>query len=529
MVPPKDRISDDADDQRGGDPGLRGLIGRARHAAHPGAEQRRRGAAGERRPAELEEAEDGVEAGPEVRPGPEPHDAAVDRLAGVERVADRLEVEDDLQHDRDGGDQEDRRRVLDRRGRPDQPFAAADRGRRHDRARADHLEQVADAERRRRRQVGDVPARQLAVIGRERAAVAGVGWRGRPRPEWSSWSLLGNRAVRGSTRQSTRNRCSYSQSRVRSPAKTRTDPGGDVGGLVATATIQRSIAPLRTTHIIAPASDRDPAILPACPAALSRACSPSSPSPTLRAGADWPQFLGPTRNGVVPRRADRQLPFPPADRKWSGAKKVGQGLSGPVVVGEPRDPLPPGRRSRGRRVARRRHRRRRVAVSAIPPRIATTSASTRGRARCRSSPTGSSTRSARRDSCTPSTSRRGKPLWTDRHDAAVRRAEGILRRGRLAAGRRRPGDRQHRRRQGAASSRSTPTQAPSMWTATDDAASYSSPVGATIGGQRYADVLHPQRPGRSRSRDRRREVPAGAGGLAPTRRSTPRRRSSSTI
>ena len=32
-------------------------IGRARHATHPGAEQRRRGAPGERRPAELEEAE----------------------------------------------------------------------------------------------------------------------------------------------------------------------------------------------------------------------------------------------------------------------------------------------------------------------------------------------------------------------------------------------------------------------------------------------------------------------------------------
>ena len=110
MVPPNDRMSDDDEDEAGGDPGLRGLIGRARHAPHPGAEQRRRGAAGERRPAELEEADQRVEAGPELRPGLEPHDAAVDRLAGVERVADRLEVEDDLQHDRDRRDQEDRGR-----------------------------------------------------------------------------------------------------------------------------------------------------------------------------------------------------------------------------------------------------------------------------------------------------------------------------------------------------------------------------------------------------------------------------------
>ena len=57
MVPPKDRISDDEEDEAGGDPGLRGLVGRARHASHPRAEERRRGAAGERRPAELEEAD----------------------------------------------------------------------------------------------------------------------------------------------------------------------------------------------------------------------------------------------------------------------------------------------------------------------------------------------------------------------------------------------------------------------------------------------------------------------------------------
>ena len=68
-----------------------------------------RRAAGERRPAKLEEAHERVEPGPELRSRPQAHDAAVDRLAGVERVADRLEIEDHLQDDRDAGNQEDGR------------------------------------------------------------------------------------------------------------------------------------------------------------------------------------------------------------------------------------------------------------------------------------------------------------------------------------------------------------------------------------------------------------------------------------
>ena len=158
---------DDEQNQAGGDPGLRRLIGRARHASHPRPEQRRRGAPGERRPAELKEANHGVEGGPELRPRLEAHDAAVDGLAGVERVANGFEIEDDLQQDGDRRDQEDRRRVLDRRGRTDEPLAAANRRRRHDGARPDDLEEIARVERRRRRQVGDIPARKFAVAGRQ--------------------------------------------------------------------------------------------------------------------------------------------------------------------------------------------------------------------------------------------------------------------------------------------------------------------------------------------------------------------------
>ena len=165
MVPPNERMKTTARMSAGRDPGLRRLVGRARHAAHPRAKQRRRGAARQRRPAKLEEAEDRVEHRPELRTGLEAHDAAVDRFARVERVADGLEIEDHLQADGDGRDEEDRRRVLHRGGRSDEPLAAADRGGGHDGARADNGHQVAQAERRRCRQLRHVPARQRAVIG----------------------------------------------------------------------------------------------------------------------------------------------------------------------------------------------------------------------------------------------------------------------------------------------------------------------------------------------------------------------------
>ena len=75
--------------------------------------------------------------------------------------------------------------VLDRRRRADEPFAAADRRRRHDRAGPDHLQQVAHAERRRRRQIADVPRRQQTVAWRKRG-VGGMriverGRHGRPK------------------------------------------------------------------------------------------------------------------------------------------------------------------------------------------------------------------------------------------------------------------------------------------------------------------------------------------------------------
>ena len=128
-----------------------------------------------------------VKPGPELRPRPQAHDAAVDRLAGVERVADRLEIEDDLQDDGDGGDEEDGRGVLDRCRRTDQPLAAADRRRRHDCARPDHLHQVARAERQ---AAPEDPRRPSAAARRGR-------WGGRHRRGGGpcSWSVHSRRSL----------------------------------------------------------------------------------------------------------------------------------------------------------------------------------------------------------------------------------------------------------------------------------------------------------------------------------------------
>ncbi|MGD8817264.1 MAG: PQQ-binding-like beta-propeller repeat protein, partial [Acidobacteriota bacterium] len=71
--------------------------------------------------------------------------------------------------------------------------------------------------------------------------------------------------------------------------------------------------------------------IPTLSAPSASALPPPSPQATRAAGADWPQILGPDRNGVV---ADRIDPWPqdgPAQR-WRRA--VGEGFAGPAVVGD---------------------------------------------------------------------------------------------------------------------------------------------------------------------------------------------------
>src|SRR5262245_12897408 len=53
---------------------------------------------------------------------------------------------------------------------------------------------------------------------------------------------------------------------------------------------------------------------------------------TRSGAADWPQFLGPTRNGVY-AGADLAESWPKEGPKIVWRKKVGQGFSGPAIFG----------------------------------------------------------------------------------------------------------------------------------------------------------------------------------------------------
>ena len=100
------------------------------------------------------------------------------------------------------------------------------------------------------------------------------------------------------------------------------------------------------------------------------------------AADDWPQFLGPTRNGVYngPPLASS---FPAGGPKTVWRKQVGQGFAGPVVAGER---LILFHRVASEEIVEALNARTGAPCGDSPtrPPIATTSASTRGHARSRS-------------------------------------------------------------------------------------------------------------------------------------------------
>ena len=252
-------------------------------------------------------------------------------------------------------------------------------------------------------------------------------------------------------------------------------------------------------------------------------CSPRAPAGYRRLAA------------VSRARAKRRLrgaPLaaagPPAGPRVGLARKVGQGFSGPVVVGGRADPVSPGRRSRSGRVARRAHRTPQwqyayptayrddfgfdegpravpVVVDGIvytfgaEGQLHAVDLATRQEALERGHGAGSS--ACRRASSAPPDRRSSRTAASSPTSAA----------------------------EGAASSRSTRDTGTVAWTATDDEASYSSPVAATIGGQRYAIFLTRAGLVGLDPADRRGPVSARVAGARRTRRSTPRRRSSSAI
>ena len=161
---------------------------------------------------------------------------------------------------------------------------------------------------------------------------------------------------------------------------------------------------------------------------------------------DWPQFLGPDRNGIYtgpPLLGDVGHRRPEGRLAQAGRSGLCRACGRP----EPRAALPPRRQRRGPRVARRQDRRVDLALR-VPHEL-----SRRLRLRRRTARGAGRRRRHRLHVRRPGPaarrrSREGHARVERRHDEALQRAEGILRRGRLAARRRRTRHRQHRRRQG---------------------------------------------------------------------------------
>ena len=106
----------------------------------------------------------------------------------------------------------------------------------------------------------------------------------------------------------------------------------------------------------------------------------------------------------------------------------------------------------------------------------------------------------------------GTRIWRTTRCGVSASPKGFRRR-RIAARRRRPGARQ-RRRQNAGIVAFDAKTGKVLWTATNDEASYSSAVGATVSGRRYAIFLHARRTGGSRSGKRQGAVSARMAGAA---------------
>ena len=210
------------------------------------------------------------------------------------------------------------------------------------------------------------------------------------------------------------------------------------------------------------------------------------PSRPARA-EDWPQFLGPSRNGVY-TGGDLAATWPAAGPAMLWKRDVGQGFSAPVVAAGPADSVPSrgesrdggsdGREDRpqdlgdrrGDRLSRRFRLRRRPA---------------RGAGDCRRQDL--HFRRGRR-AAGPGFRHRAQAVERG-HAREVRRAQGILRLGRGTAGGRRKVLVNTGGPNGAGIAAFDKETGKVLWTATNDESSYSAPVAATIGGVRHALFL----------------------------------------
>jgi hypothetical protein len=204
------------------------------------------------------------------------------------------------------------------------------------------------------------------------------------------------------------------------------------------------------------------------------------------AANDWPQFLGPSRTGVyVGAPLNEKWPSPGPRVIWR--KQVGQGLSGPVVAGSSSFCFTALTIARSSKPSTRSPVLRNGATPIRRP-TATILDSTKGLGRYQWSPVESSIPTAPRGKLYRHRSRHGKPLWNVdamrefEVDKGFFGAAGspLVEDGKVIAniGGRKAGIVAFDAKTGKV-----------IWTATTDAASYSSGIAATMLGRRYAVFL----------------------------------------
>ena len=224
---------------------------------------------------------------------------------------------------------------------------------------------------------------------------------------------------------------------------------------------------------------------------------------------DWPQFLGPDSHRRLHRPAalgDLGRRGPEGRLAQAGRAGLRRARGGP----EPRAALPSRGQRRGPRVARRTDRRDHVAVR-LPDdvsrrlRLRRRTARGAGRRRRHRLHVRRPRPAARRRS------RQGHARVERGHHEALQRAEGVLRRRRLSAGRRRARHRQHRRRQGGPRRLRGEDRQGAL-----DRDRRRRQLLVRDGGDDWrpalGDLSHPRQPDRARSGDRRDALPAPLAG-----------------
>ena len=127
-----------------------GGVSLARHMSDEGRKYDRCAGRSHGRHTQLGDRCEHVTTGPKLGTGTQAHDPGQDGFAGVQRVANSFQVEQKLQRNRDGGDPQNVRAVLDGDCGARHPFAHSDGTSEQDCSGADRADHVPQRKRRRR-------------------------------------------------------------------------------------------------------------------------------------------------------------------------------------------------------------------------------------------------------------------------------------------------------------------------------------------------------------------------------------------